>query len=741
MERPFHACCIAAPRSGEGKTTFAMGLMRLLTLRGLSVQGFKCGPDYIDPTFHTQATGRTSCNLDTWMMGAEGVRELWATRSEGADAAICEGVMGLFDGKAGVAAHDLSGSTVDCARVLQLPILLVVNVRGMAASIAALVEGFTSAAARQGVTITGIIANNVGSPRHADMLRIALERACLPPLLGALPRRPAWSLPERQLGLIPSDELAYDTAWLGALAKDIAPNIDIERLLTCIQRPRPKLPTGDTSGQTVCNPSKAHGIAVDESSYAANVGSSCSVCSTAPCDALASTAASTSDTNTQTPHKRMAVAQDAAFCFYYDANLRALRHSGWELCFFSPLADSALPSNIKALYLGGGYPEEFAEQIAANNAMRQSIQNFAKQGGSVYAECGGYMTLAKELIDANGVHYPMYGLINGTARMGARLRSLGYREIELCAATPFADAHTTLRGHEFHWSDMELHEDYAPLYLMNGKPCGVSLGSIKAGYGHLYWAHRPATAVQDTPQSTSQTRSEASSCASSAHNIDTTEADSVNAAVPSASSKGIEPTSTAATASASTSVLDTSTTATAPTSYGCVVLFNGASSAGKSTLSRRVRELLHDAGHSSLLLSMDDMLRATSAGCENAFHAEALDYAVIPALHAAAAAAAQAGNTVLLDHVIGENKDWLCDLQQRLGATPLYCVHVRCELEELEHRERARSDRLPDLPHARRQHATIYTFVPEDCHVDTTYTAPALCAERVTHWILQLASL
>ena len=190
--RDFHAFCLAAPRSGEGKTAVAVALMRALARRGLAVQGCKCGPDYIDPTFHALATGRPACNLDTWMMGEAGVRAQWRAAVRGADAAVCEGVMGLLDGRS---PDDLSGSTLDCARVLHLPVLLVVSVRGMAASLTALVEGFRQQAARHGVRLAGVIANNAGSPRHADILRQALEKApngswaCCPPLKAIAIRR------------------------------------------------------------------------------------------------------------------------------------------------------------------------------------------------------------------------------------------------------------------------------------------------------------------------------------------------------------------------------------------------------------------------------------------------------------------------------------------------------------------------------------------------------------------------
>ena len=402
--RDFHAFCLAAPRSGEGKTAVAVALMRALARRGLAVQGCKCGPDYIDPTFHALATGRPACNLDTWMMGEAGVRAQWRAAVRGADAAVCEGVMGLLDGRS---PDDLSGSTLDCARVLHLPVLLVVSVRGMAASLTALVEGFRQQAARHGVRLAGVIANNAGSPRHADILRQALEKAGLPPLLGALPRHEACRIPERQLGLLPAAESHCDTAWTDRLAELAENHMDLDRLLALTRRPRPSEAPLPAPGQR---------------------------------------------------HRRLAVARDEAFCFYYRANEDALRARGWELVPFSPLRDTALPPQTDALYLGGGYPEAFAARLSANTAMRTAIRDFAAAGGEIYAECGGYMYLCSGLEAAAEGHgldgerrvWPMCGVLEATALMGRGLRSLGYRDVRFTGGAPLGLPLETCRGHEFH---------------------------------------------------------------------------------------------------------------------------------------------------------------------------------------------------------------------------------------------------------------------------------------------------
>lgn len=444
--KAFHAFCLAAPRSGGGKTTIAIALMRCLARRGLAVQSFKCGPDYIDPTFHARATGRPACNLDTWMMGSNGVRALWRSRAHDVDAAICEGVMGLFDSRE---PGDPAGSTADCARALGIPVVLVFDARGMAWSAAALVDGFCMHATRMDVRIAGVIANNVGSARHADLLRRALEGDGLPPLLGALPRREAWRLPERQLGLLPSQETNIDEAWLNDLAQAAEEHIDMDFLL--------RLSAG-------CRPEKP-----------------------APLAAPA------------VRPRRMGIARDKAFCFYYEENERMLAERGWELIPFSPLEDAALPPGLDAIYLGGGYPEVFARQLSDNAPMREAIRAFAQADGEVYAECGGYMYLCSELEaseEAEGTgetaaRWPMCGVIDATARMGGRIRSLGYREVSLPGGAPFGLERNSFRGHEFHWSTIELHRDYAPLYALSAgdslENAGVVFRNVRAGYVHLYW--------------------------------------------------------------------------------------------------------------------------------------------------------------------------------------------------------------------------------------------------------------
>lgn len=614
--KPFHGFCIAAPHSGGGKTTVALALMRALRRRGLAVQGFKCGPDYVDPSFHRQATGRPSLNLDTWMMGREGVRSVWQRHTAGADAGICEGVMGLFDSRT---PGDLSGSTADCAHALGIPVILVVPAKGMAASISALVSGY--ARYHPGIRIAGVIANRIGSAAHGRILADALQRDHLPPLLGAIPHHAAWSLASRQLGLVPAEETPYGDDWYDALAEAAEQCIDIDALLECTRIPRPEPIPAAAPARSGCR-------------------------------------------------RRLAVARDRAFCFYYDDNLSRLEHLGWDIVPFSPLHDTGLPEQADAVYLGGGYPETFARELSANTAMHRALQRHADAGGEIFAECGGYMYLCRTLITPDGKEWPMSGILDATARMGDSLRSLGYREVSIPGTPPLGLDRSTLRGHEFHWSSIEHHRDYPPLYTWTGRDgsaCrdGVSFSNIRAGYIHLYWA-------QPLPAPMASTRAQ-----------------------------------------------------------GRIILLNGASSAGKTTLARALRRL---SPRPVMTFSVDDFL--PSCGASGSTITGTLDSTGLPlveAYHAALAAAASAGACVIADHVIGENPAWLDDLRSRILGIPLFAVRVHCDCDTLIRRETARTDRHPDLAHALRQMDTIHRGIPYCASVDTTSAAPDTCARQLLH--------
>ena len=602
MNKPFHAFCIASTQSGGGKTTVSLALMAALSARGLRVQAFKCGPDYIDPSFHRQATGLPSFNLDTWMMGKNGVRSQWARHASCADIAICEGVMGLFDART---PESLEGSTADCALTLGLPVLLVVQARGMAGSIAAVVRGFSQH--HPGLNIAGVIANGVGSAAHADLLRRALDHHRMPPLVAAFPKNAEWTLPERQLGLVPAEEEARQQSWFLRLAAEAEKRVNWELLKV----PLPPAP----------------------------------------------------------PRGILAVARDNAFCFYYGDNLERLKQTGWDITCFSPLEDTALPEGTQALYLGGGYPETFAGRLESNEAMRNAILEFAKNGGEIFAECGGYMYLCKELALPDGTSRNMCGVIDGTARMGEKLRSLGYREAVMETGAPFGLPFTRIRGHEFHWSRIELNRPYPPLYTVtdkNGNKSreGVADGNVKAGYIHLYWG----TETPDHPQ---------------------------------------EP----------------------QPGLGRVILLNGASSAGKSTLARTLHRLMEE---DSMIFSMDDYLAMSRGRHENALDAvRETGLPFIESFHAAIAEAARKGALVIVDHVIGESRAWVQDLLNRLSGIPRALIKVDCREDILLERERNRTDRTPDPAHAERQYGCIHQNFPHDFSIDTSEATPRECAQKL----------
>ncbi len=448
--RGFHALCVAGTHSGVGKTTLTLGLLAALRRRGLCVQPFKCGPDYIDPGHHTLAAGRPSRNLDTWIMGADAVQRAYARACMKADAAVVEGVMGLFDG---ASSSDDEGSTAHVCRLLAVPVILVVQAKAMARSIAALVHGFAAFAPE--VRVAGVIANQVGSEGHASILRESLDAAGLPPLLGAVPACADWTLAERHLGLVTAAEGGDRAEWFARLADGIEQHVDIDRLLACC------------AANAAPDATFAKEPEVEPAPHA--------------------------------PSLRLGVARDEAFQFYYEDNLDMLRARGVELVPFSPLQDRALPAGLAGLYLGGGYPELHAAQLADNRGMRASILDFAESGKPVYAECGGFMYLCASLADVDGREWEMCGVFPVRTRMETRLRRLGYVEAETLADGLFGERGTRIRGHEFHWSHVESGSADAAVFRAHparsdeaGAETGLRRGRVWASYLHLHFASNPS---------------------------------------------------------------------------------------------------------------------------------------------------------------------------------------------------------------------------------------------------------
>jgi cobyrinic acid a,c-diamide synthase len=431
---------IAGTGSGVGKTTVALGLMGALAARGVRVAPFKAGPDFIDPGLHRLATGRDSRNLDTWMTPGRALERSFARGSAGADLAVVEGVMGLFDGGRG---RSEAGSSAHLAKRLGLAVVLVVDGSGMAASAAAVVHGFASLDPR--LRLAGVILNRVAGAGHLAHLVPAIERRGRVPVLGHLTRDAGIALPSRHLGLVTAEDLAPGPV-LKRIAERVAAGVDLDRVVAAAAPlDLPEVP-----------PARA-----------------------APVRA------------------RLAVARDAAFCFVYPDTLERLAEAGVQVVPFSPIADAGLPAGVDGLYLPGGYPEVHAKALSANAAMRRAVAGAARAGLPVYAECGGLMYLAERLADPGGAAHAMCGVLPATCRMLPRRAALGYREVTLAEGGLLGPARTRLRGHEFHYSEVDdaalARAGVARAFRIArrgggaGESCaeGYRVGSVLATYAHL----------------------------------------------------------------------------------------------------------------------------------------------------------------------------------------------------------------------------------------------------------------
>ena len=436
---------VAGTQSGAGKTTLTLGLMAAWRRRGVAVQPFKVGPDFIDPGHHARAVGRPSYNLDGWMMPREENLRIFRAHTRAAEVAVVEGVMGMFDGYDG---KTEAGSTAQMAKWLGLPVVLLVDARSMARSAAALVHGFATFDPE--ISLAGVIFNRVGSPTHLDYLRQALEQAGKVRCFGGLPREMELAIPERHLGLVTTEDHPLEGAYLEGLADLVERHLDLDGLLAAL----PPVPLGDTSA--------------------------------AACPA---------------PTIRLGVARDRAFCFYYPDNLEWLANFGAEIVPFSPLDDQDLPGGLHGLYLGGGYPELFARQLSANLPMLQAIRAQAEAGLPIYAECGGLMYLCREISDLEGECHAMAGVLPFVVRMLPRLKALGYREITLTADGLLGPAGTRARGHEFHYSEIiSAPAEFPRLYQLTarrgGAPVqeGYTVNQVLASYVHLHFGSNPEVA-------------------------------------------------------------------------------------------------------------------------------------------------------------------------------------------------------------------------------------------------------
>jgi len=410
--------------------------MAALGKRGLNVQPFKCGPDFIDPSLHKMVTGRNSRNLDLWMAGQSFSRSVFNRRSKGADISVIEGVMGMYDGG--------KSSSAALAAELGVPVILVVDVRSTAESAAAIVKGFECLS--PAAAVTGVILNRVASPRHLQLVSDAIKEHCQAEILGHLPHNLDFNLPGRHLGLHMGEEAPLSPATIQDLAQTISQHIDLDRLCELAQLNQ--APTEDA--KPIKEPATV----------------------------------------------RIGIARDKAFCFYYQDNLDILARAGAELVFFSPLEDQSLPADLNGIYLGGGYPELHARTLSNNKKMLTAINNWSEKGKALYAECGGFMYLTRGINDGRDFH-PMVGIFPVKAYMQKKRASLGYREITMSEDHILGAKGSSIRGHEFHYSTIDpMPTAIRRLYQVNNNsPEGYLYKNTLGGYIHLHFGSNPQGAA------------------------------------------------------------------------------------------------------------------------------------------------------------------------------------------------------------------------------------------------------
>jgi cobyrinic acid a,c-diamide synthase len=435
------AFVVAGTASGVGKTTVSLAFIAALRSRHLAVQPFKCGPDFIDSGHLGHVANRAARNLDTWMLNAEANQEIFSGASTNCDAAVVEGMMGLFDGVTG--STEL-GSTAEIAKLLDLPVVLVLDAGNSARSIAAVVRGFETFDPE--VRFAGIVLNRVGGDGHFRMLHAAIGQSSLLPVLGWLPTQADIAIPERHLGLHTAAE-GIDIR-LSTLAR-LGAQLDIDQLLSAT-----------TYGK---REAAAHATRAEPDYKAVRVG----------------------------------VARDQAFSFYYEDNLDLLRERGAEIVEFSPLTDSVLPADLHALYFGGGYPELHAAAVSGNDRLLQEIRKFAKENKPIYAECGGLMYLAQELTTIEGQCYPMAGILPVSIEMTKSLVHFGYADVEFTRDCLLGEKGTVVRGHSFHCSRIVSHGPlrctYRVHYSLSGlrEAEGFVHRQVLGSYIHLHFRSNP----------------------------------------------------------------------------------------------------------------------------------------------------------------------------------------------------------------------------------------------------------
>ncbi|MDH6099708.1 cobyrinate a,c-diamide synthase [Anabaenopsis sp. FSS-46] len=472
------ALVVAGERSGVGKTTVTLALLASLRRRGVSIQSFKVGPDYIDPMFHAYVTGRPCRNLDPVLTSEAYLKRCFVDHSQECQYSLVEGVMGLFDGVKGVTGGEKPSLSTDFAstahitRLLDLPILLVIDCSRLSGSVAAIAHGYCSLDPR--IKIAGVVLNRVGSDRHLSLLKDSLAVLQLP-IVGVLRRQDNITIPDRHLGLVPTAELPKLEAVVNVLADLGDTCFDWQYLLPLLENPK-----GDTDGYR-----PSDGTSLD---FKGEGGGELF------------------------PHSygyplKIAVARDRAFNFYYQDNLDLLQNLGAEVVFWSPLTDTQLPPDIQGMYFGGGFPEVFAEGLAANISVRNAVKTAILAGVPTIAECGGLMYLCKEIIDFEGKPWQMAGVLPTSAIMGKNL-TLGYRRAVASQDNLLVSAGTSIYGHEFHRSELNPKPEQSlfKIYPYDGDGlevehnsqhlgtdgnidslCGLHLRNLHASYIHVHW--------------------------------------------------------------------------------------------------------------------------------------------------------------------------------------------------------------------------------------------------------------
>lgn len=426
--------------SRAGKTLVSIGLMRALRSRGYKVQPFKIGPDFIDPSYHKFATGRPSRNLDGYLMKNRDIVEVFQRNGKNADIAVIEGVMGLYDSHD---AMDEKGSTAEVAKILKAPVIIIANVERISRTAAAFVLGYKLF--DRAVDIKGVILNRVGSEKHAEKARLAVERLAEMEVVGVMPRSESARIPERHLGLVPAYEMKAVEKMFNFLAEFIETYVDVDRILE-IANSASGLP--EVEENVLYHPKNNYGV-------------------------------------------RLGVMQDKAFTFYYEDTLDAFAASGAKLIYINSFKDKKLPE-IDALYIGGGFPEIFADALERNKKLREHIFSFCESGKPVYAECGGLMYLGEKLLNKKGEEYEMVGFLPITTRMQEKFQALGYVRNLVTRNNPLSRRNDILVGHEFHNSKAEVRGRVKYVYKtmrgrgIDGKHDGILLKNTLASYMHLH---------------------------------------------------------------------------------------------------------------------------------------------------------------------------------------------------------------------------------------------------------------